>query len=490
MIINAKSLGVSALQTDVAIIGGGASGLTLAGHLNRDLIVIEAGNFRVNPERDKSLVFETTGREMNTQSLRRQLLGGAGALWAGRCAALNPVDFEKRDWVNHSGWPITYEDLNPHYASARKALSLREPDALLKTNTPLKNNIIDHFEYLDLELWQYAFAAPEVPIHFGKLYAPIFEGKNKNLLVNAEAKRIETEGNRITALHVVDPSGRHLEIRAKHFVLACGCVEVNRFLLDNEPNNEALIRPVKKWLGHGFHQHLLIDGGQIEASHKNSKLLQKSLNRFRNKPAYSHELGLKISQTAAKKFEVANMSATFKYTPRPIHSPLSALGLASSKLRGREPIFWKPKISIELSTEQDIVYDHKVSLGSKMDKHGRRNASVHWNINEFELASACKMNTFVSEGLKRNGIGQLDRFNSPQDMRDQPMRESLHHMGGARMSEGPSTGVVDKNLTLHGSANLSITGGAVFPTGGHVNPTLTMMALSIKLAEFLNDIEA
>jgi len=71
MIINAKSLGVSALQTDVAIIGGGASGLTLAGHLNRDLIVIEAGNFRVNPERDKSLVFETTGREMNTQSLRR-----------------------------------------------------------------------------------------------------------------------------------------------------------------------------------------------------------------------------------------------------------------------------------------------------------------------------------------------------------------------------------------------------------------------------------
>jgi len=394
MIINAKSLGVSTLQTDVAIIGGGASGLTLAGHLNRDLIVIEAGNFRVNPERDKSLVFETTGREMNTQSLRRQLLGGAGALWAGRCAALNPIDFEKRDWVNHSGWPITYEDLNPHYAIARKALSLREPDALLKTNTPLKNNITDHFEYLDLELWQYAFAAPEVPIHFGKLYAPIFEGKNKNLLVNAEATRIETEGNRITVLHVVDPSGRHLEIRAKHFVLACGCVEVNRFLLDNEPNNEALIRPVKKWLGHGFHQHLLIDGGQIEAR-----------------------------------------------------------------------------------------------LGSKMDKHGRRNASVHWNINEFELLSACKMNTFVSEGLKRNVIGQLDRFHSPQDMRDQPMRESLHHMGGARMSEGPSTGVVDKNLTLHGSANLSITGGAVFPTGGHVNPTLTMMALSIKLAEFLDNIK-
>ena len=60
-------------------------------------------------------------------------------------------------------------------------------------------------------------------------------------------------------------------------------------------------------------------------------------------------------------------------------------------------------------------------------------------------------------------------------------------MGGTRMSENTSTGVVDKNLTLHGSANLSITGGAVFPTGGHVNPTLTMMALSIKLAEFLND---
>lgn len=487
MIINAKSLGVSTLQTDVAIIGGGASGLTLAGHLNRDLMVIEAGNFRVNPERDKNFVFETTGREMNTQSLRRQLLGGAGALWAGRCAALNPIDFEKRDWVNHSGWPITYEDLNPHYSSARKALSLREPDALLKTNTPLKNKITDHFEYLDLELWQYAFAAPEVPVHFGKLYAPIFEGKNKNLLVNAEATRFETEGSRITALHVVDPSGRHLEIRARHFVLACGCVEINRFLLDNADNNKALIGPVEKWLGQGFHQHLLVDGGQIEASSKNSKLLQKSLNRFRNKPAYSHEIGLKISQNAANKFELANMSATFRYTPRSNYSPLSTLGLVSSKLRGREPIFWKPKIDIELSIEQDIVYDNKISLGPKTDKNGRRNASVHWNINELELLSACKLNEFVNQGLKLNGIGHLNRLHSPQDVIAQTMRESLHHMGGTRMSENTSTGVVDKNLTLHGSANLSITGGAVFPTGGHVNPTLTMMALSIKLAEFLND---
>ena len=60
-----------------------------------------------------------------------------------------------------------------------------------------------------------------------------------------------------------------------------------------------------------------------------------------------------------------------------------------------------------------------------------------------------------------------------------------HHMGTTRMSSSEKTGVVDKNLKVFGGQNLYIGGCSVFPTGGHVPPTLTLVALAIRLAEHL-----
>ena len=60
-----------------------------------------------------------------------------------------------------------------------------------------------------------------------------------------------------------------------------------------------------------------------------------------------------------------------------------------------------------------------------------------------------------------------------------------HHMGTTRMSSSDKNGVVDSNLKLFGTKNLYILGSSVFPTGGHVPPTLTIVALSVRLAEHL-----
>jgi len=486
MIIDSSSLNVNTLQTDVVILGGGASGLTLAAHLKRDLIVIEGGDFHQNLERDKKFIFETTGMEMNNQSLRRQIIGGAGALWAGRCADLDPVDFEKKTWVKYSGWPIAPHVLTPYYAIARNALGIKPSESYMNKNA-LNEVISVPSESLGLQHWQYAFERPEAPVHIGKLFDPTFLKKNKTLLTNAAATRITTNGKDVKTLQIRDPSGREITIHAKHFVLACGCVETSRFLLDNALENRDLIGPIKKWIGHGFHQHLLVDGGQIKADFDNTKHLQKSFNRFRRKPNHSHEIGLKIHPQAMAKYNISNMSATFRYMDQTPFSPLQSIRLMISKLRGREHIFANPKINIELSIEQDIDYENKISLGTKIDSEGRRNASVHWSLNKLELRSACKMNDILSDWLAQNKMGTIQRLRTPEDILEQPMRESLHHMGGARMSQDPSTGVVDQNLKVHGTKNLSIVGGATFPTGGQVNPTLSMMALSIRLAEHLDN---
>ena len=60
-----------------------------------------------------------------------------------------------------------------------------------------------------------------------------------------------------------------------------------------------------------------------------------------------------------------------------------------------------------------------------------------------------------------------------------------HQLGTARMHRDPSGGVVDSDCRVHTVPNLYVAGGAVFPTGGYANPTLTIVALSLRLADHL-----
>jgi len=58
-------------------------------------------------------------------------------------------------------------------------------------------------------------------------------------------------------------------------------------------------------------------------------------------------------------------------------------------------------------------------------------------------------------------------------------------MGTTRAHFSPKHGVVDANLKVHGVANLYIAGSSVFPTGGASNPTFTLVALTLRLAQHL-----
>ena len=60
-----------------------------------------------------------------------------------------------------------------------------------------------------------------------------------------------------------------------------------------------------------------------------------------------------------------------------------------------------------------------------------------------------------------------------------------HHMGTTRMHVAPRHGVVDENSRVHGTSNLFIAGSSVFPSGGYANPTLTIVALAVRLGDYL-----
>ena len=92
----------------------------------------------------------------------------------------------------------------------------------------------------------------------------------------------------------------------------------------------------------------------------------------------------------------------------------------------------------------------------------------------------------IGKYLAENDIGRIRANSFLFDDNEEFMSGAgWHHMGGTIMGEDPKKSVVDKNLKLFGSKNIYITGSSVFPSGGHANPTITIIQLSLRLANHL-----
>ena len=97
------------------------------------------------------------------------------------------------------------------------------------------------------------------------------------------------------------------------------------------------------------------------------------------------------------------------------------------------------------------------------------------------------MSGLVAEELGRLGLGHLryDDWLLASDAPWPPVPIKCHHIGTTRMSDDPRRGVVDRECRVHGIENLWIAGSSVFPTSGFANPTLTILALTLRLASQL-----
>jgi choline dehydrogenase-like flavoprotein len=123
--------------------------------------------------------------------------------------------------------------------------------------------------------------------------------------------------------------------------------------------------------------------------------------------------------------------------------------------------------------------DNRVTLGSGFDALGMPHASVHWRISELEQRSIEIFSQTLADEFRDTGIGEID-MSSVSDY-----SAGFHHLGTTRMHDDPSLGAVDRDCRLHGLRNLHVGSGSVFPAGGYSNPTLTIMALCVRLADRL-----
>ena len=157
--------------------------------------------------------------------------------------------------------------------------------------------------------------------------------------------------------------------------------------------------------------------------------------------------------------------------------------ILGAKLRGRRFISEGAAVKLQFNLAQDRPSCSRVMLGEGVDETGMPEVVVDWRVSAQELGTMRKYAAHLTAEFEAMGltgvewaVGMLDE--SPM----MGLEDARHAMGGACMGDDPRTSVVDREMRVHGVGNLSVASAAVFPDGSAQLPTLTMMALVLRLA--------
>jgi hypothetical protein len=157
--------------------------------------------------------------------------------------------------------------------------------------------------------------------------------------------------------------------------------------------------------------------------------------------------------------------------------------------------------------EQAPDPENRVVLDERRDAFDNRLPELQWRLTGTDYASFRTATLELGKVLYADGIGRIrpllpdrlpadlrtvygfslspEELDAIHDRRTPVIRVWGHHMGATRMADTPARGVVDSDCRVHGVANLYVGGCSVFPTGGAANPTLTIVALALRLATHL-----
>ncbi|MFM5984981.1 MAG: GMC oxidoreductase [Sphaerospermopsis kisseleviana] len=548
---------------DVCIIGAGPACLTLAKELigeNLEICILESGGLEPNADMQSlNESMESVGDQIppcsnfpGAETLRTRQFGGTANQWLNlrtgektiRYVPLEEVDFEKRDWLPYSGWPIARKDLDPYYQRAQEICGLGlysyDPKDWESQNTrqiPFDQrfliNRIFQFSTGDVFTYDYQELVRQASNIKAYLYASVYE-----LEVNETAQII----NRVKFLN---PQGQEFWVTAKQFILATGGIENARLLLLSNQVQKTGLGNQYDLVGRFLMDHPLVRVGAIRPSSRKvfSQLglygMQKSDNiEIMAKPVLSHEviqreklLGANfflipshfmtgfnplrfffpkgrnyISQAVSSGIILSRKVRSLKFDADDIKHLFSVLSGIDDILyfQTRKSVvaghildaYWTQDpqqqknlgmIQVYSCTEQAPCPDNRIILGSDKDRFGYPKVQLNWRWDQFSRDSFVRAETFLKDEVARVGLGklrlELDKGNP------QLVRPSIHHnMGTTRMHDDPQQGVVDANCKVHGVANLFITGSSTFPTGGYANPTLTIVALAIRLADHLKKV--
>lgn len=492
------------IEGDLCIVGAGAAGITIAREFagtKNDVILLEAGGFERDPETQSLYRGENTGVSYHPlHTTRLRYFGGTTGIWTGWCSRLDPIDFKEREWVPMSGWPFSLDDLEPYYRRAHPILDLGE-----------YNYSVDYWDRQREEFSPFPFDESAVQTKVFKKSAPtrfeqkyrteIAQTENLTLWTHANVTEIQTPRNgfQVTGLRVQCLNGKEHQVRARKYILACGGLENPRLLLNSNQEYSDGLGNENGLVGRYFMEHPHVPSANLDLTKSPSDGYRTGLQGAGD-PFYL----LSISPHLQRKQRLLNYSAALR---RKIGSDydrsLPSWMYEIPNVRGAEN-YVKQYLSSEdgdaegdgievgLSTriEQRPNPKSMVSLSSQTDDLGQQRIELNWSLTEDEKNTIRVANRVIGKELGRLGIGRLqmrDWLRDDSNTWPDSLHGGHHHMGTTRMSSSPRHGVVDADCKVHGIENLHVAGSSLFPTSGTANPTLTIVALALRLSDHLTE---
>ena len=479
---------------------------------------------------------------------RRRVLGGSTSVWGGRCIPFDPIDFEERPWLGpYARWPIGYDEVAAFYPRALELARAGAPEfdaatALPGEPGPLVPGVASQDVILDrIERFS-------EPTDFGKTYRTrIASCPRIRLFTGAAVDRIETRdgGAAVAGVRARLPGNRDVRVEAGRVVLATGGIETARLLLASTAERPAGLGNERDLVGRFYQCHIEGELGEL-AFTAPRKSLRLDYQRSRDgiycrryiwlspeaqrrealaglvlRPAHAsivdagHRDPVLSAMFLVKDSivpEYARKMTALEHEARQRHG--SGIGFYAAHLRNvvlgaprlaafsadwlrRRTLAQRKLPSVflldpretypaDVNAEQEPNPDSRITLSQERDALGMPRVAVDWRITEADTDRVLRGVRLIAAAFAGSDTARLTVSQEAAE-RWQATRIPVggHHIGTARMAETDRTGVCDANGELFGTRGLYIAGAAAFPTSSFANPTLTLLALTLRLGAHL-----
>ncbi len=534
----------SVIEADICIIGAGAAGISQALALSGrglKILLLESGFEFADDKTQHLYAGEVADEKLHSppDKYRQRRFGGSTTIWGGRCMPFDPIDFEQRDYVPHSGWPLKYQDLAPYYQKANQLLEagMYEYDADkvfdADAHAAIKGFKSDIVKTNNLERFS-------CPTNVGDRYKQrLLVAKDIDILLGANCTgiRLNQTGNHVDHLDIASLQGVKAMVRAKKIILATGGIETTRLLLNSNDVCKNGIGNEHDLVGRYYQCHIAGNLGKLTVKGPTNVVrhgyeispegiycrrrfaltaeTQKKIKagnmvarlHFPKIVDPSHKIGVLsglflaknfISYEYGKRLKDGNSSLGIylKHFANIILDPIDTIKflyhwitkrtLAKRKFPSVILNNKSNQFTFEIHGEQYPNPDSRITLINETDELGMRKVKVDWKYMPEDIESIRRsLKLFVQE-INQSGLATFE-------FDDDKLEEDLtrfgayggHHIGTTRMGTNPETSVVDVNCKLHNVDNLYIASASVFPTSSQANPTLTIVAMSLRLADHI-----
>ncbi|HTC64313.1 MAG TPA: GMC oxidoreductase [Candidatus Saccharimonadales bacterium] len=499
------------------IIGAGAIGLYAASELakcGKRVLVVESGGTHLGGFAAES--FSSIGVPHDGISVARsRSLGGTTNLWGGQLVEFQPADFNGRDWMPGSAWPVRYDEISPYYRKAYDNLGLQrethDDDVVWKSVSAERPQIGDEFEVF-LTRW---LKIPSFAIMFAKLYET---SEKFSVLTGYTVIGFEGSSERITGVRVVDLAGNRYTIAGETFILAAGTIENSRLLLQAAAD-ESWPCPWRQNqnIGKYFLDHLGCKAATVKP-HDTRKFFDTFSTIW--KSGHKYQPKFRLRNDVLLRDPILNVQGLFGFESSVSENLVYLKQFVKAAVYSRKienvgdvfknvaacskylvPLMWRyvrdhrvfvpsaSKISLLIQAEQAPLAESCIRLDrSVTDAYGLHRVTLDWRLSGNEQASIAEFTRRADAALQHAGLATLEiepGLNAMDPNFMVNVKDTYHQAGGTVMGVSEGDGVVDRNLKVFGSANLYVGGASIFRTVSNANTTFTALAFTTRLVEHL-----